>query len=1039
MKKNIITILFLIIFPEIINSQILGNNNMPGIQPPSPTASNFLKYGEIPVSYFTGTMSTSIPIYTIEARGLNLPINLSYHSGGIRVSEEASSVGLGWSLNSGGSIVQIVNSYDDFGPYKNRVFPNIDEVVDVVSNGSAPSGILDACNGTYTEIDDANFNIALHGQNRCGPIDGGNSSSAIPPEIMDGNRNLRPKDFEPDIFKFSVLGYSGSFVLNWSSDTFTCLTDSRIRIKKVNNSNNEIEVTTPEGHRVIFSITEETNVYYSPDPIYSTYYSNNKKVTSRFYKIKEIFTNKNDHIEYSYTVTSPIRNFTSETESITYYDFYFPGSANGGGSISRVETEQSYSFLNKIKFNQGVILFNTSNRIDIEGTKKIDKILVKNSESDIDNVKEFEFYYDYFIGHTNGGFNSGDGTYNTSETGNHITSNERTHRLKLNSVHEKGKNPYYFEYNDTQLPQKTSYSQDYWGYYNGHTTNNSLFPDLKRFNYENSSLPNYYYSSNNRSSRLIYTKAGILEKIIYPTSGYSKFYYELNSFSNYIVPNYDDTQNTTYTLGRSSYGGGLRIEKIENYDHDNVKINQKKYAYSGGKLFNPLRFFNKSYMFYEYKVYDLNGDYIGTTRTSGFRSKISTSNFLIPSISVGNSIGYNKVTELFISKDNELVTNGKIEYLYENHINQGAAVIGGNSSLITNAHWQSNGNYSELNLPTVQQDGMPENGSLLEQITYNSLDSIVSKTKHNYITYRTGACLNGIRIGPMLSKRECGLVGNNGNSFTRTYMLGVYPVRVINTLLKDKETTLYFDNNKKISTKEDYSYDYFYQLSEKKMTNSDNKIIKEQLTHYNNTSLNIFSPISSHKVYNNDKLSKSMSYSYSEQNLIRISDNLNLVGLNSSNTSSSEFSFLSKKFSYDQNSNIVESYTSVDRLSAPSISSGLLTKYIWDYHGKYVLIKMEGHGTYNWPSQGHIDAVINASQDYSNQINLNSAIQNLRNSVGSNINVTSYTYKNLVGIKSITNPRGQTIYYEYDNFNRLKFIKDNNGYILNRNDYNFKN
>src|SRR6266851_2113210 len=69
--------------------------NLQNYHPASPTAFQFLKYTEMPVSDYTGVPNISIPLYNIEVDGVSIPIALSYHGGGIRMTEEASWVGLG--------------------------------------------------------------------------------------------------------------------------------------------------------------------------------------------------------------------------------------------------------------------------------------------------------------------------------------------------------------------------------------------------------------------------------------------------------------------------------------------------------------------------------------------------------------------------------------------------------------------------------------------------------------------------------------------------------------------------------------------------------------------------------------------------------------------------------------------------------------------------------------------------------------------------------------------------------------------------------
>ena len=51
--------------------------------------------------------------------------------------------------------------------------------------------------------------------------------------------------------------------------------------------------------------------------------------------------------------------------------------------------------------------------------------------------------------------------------------------------------------------------------------------------------------------------------------------------------------------------------------------------------------------------------------------------------------------------------------------------------------------------------------------------------------------------------------------------------------------------------------------------------------------------------------------------------------------------------------------------------------------------------------------------------------------------VTSYTYKHPVGVSSITDPNNNTNTYEYDAFNRLVLIKDQDGNVVKKNEYSY--
>src|SRR5690554_352982 len=83
------------------------------IVPPSPEAAELGKYGNVPVSLFTGTPSISIPLVEMKGNTLTLPVSLSYNASGFRPEEIAPWTGLNWSLNAGGVITRSVQGRPD--------------------------------------------------------------------------------------------------------------------------------------------------------------------------------------------------------------------------------------------------------------------------------------------------------------------------------------------------------------------------------------------------------------------------------------------------------------------------------------------------------------------------------------------------------------------------------------------------------------------------------------------------------------------------------------------------------------------------------------------------------------------------------------------------------------------------------------------------------------------------------------------------------------------------------------------------------------
>lgn len=998
-------------------SQLNENNKLPNILPPSPNASEFLKYGEIPINKYTGMPNISIPLYTIQAKGLQIPIYMSYHSNGIKVSEEASWVGLGWTLNEGGSIVQVINGYDDFGTYQNRNMIDVDAIASVASNGTSPSGILNSCNGTLISLDEYNFNIPGE-QTTVSNTSCSSSTNFYNLPLEFKNSSL---DYEPDVFKFNMLGYSGEFVLNWDTNIYTCLTDSKMRINAVGNG---FQITVPDGHKFVFEKKEESEfiVKYPSSSSVDMVFNNEK--ASRIYKLTDIYTNKNDHIQYNYSLTPLIENLPSVSKSDVRYkalagSWAFSPPYNVPKWTTAVSTtEQQMSYVSSITFSNGTVLFNTSSRIDLLGAKKLDRIEVRRGSSSGTLIKTFDFNYSYFTGHANG-------TDLQSEIpfSNPInkTTQELTHRLKLNSITESDKNPHIFEYNTTQLPKKTSLALDYWGCYNGYLNNQTLFPNIFRFNVEVGNSDYNAHNSNNRSPNFAYLKAGILEKIIYPTKGYTIFEYEMNSFDNHPIPEFANSS----TLSSGPYfGAGLRIKDISSYDHTNTKEMRKTYIYTGGKLMTPIYFFNYTFLSNFTTDYWPSGggtDSYTILDGRGYKKTLSSSSFVQPSVNGnGNYVGYDEVTETYSSVVDNVNTSGKIKDIFVNNEHEG-----GFGSYLDNSQ-SDNGIYRDLSMPLRESLNSPNNGSALEQQVFDHSNNLLKKVVNTYSTYSL-FCTNGARLGAPYKNVVC--LPQVPAAFNAKQMLGVYPIRRVNSLKTSSVSTDYLDSGS-VTNSQNYFYNNKNQLHEIETITSNGDLV-EIKNYYpediSSTGIDAYmksegfwSPLLKREKRINGSLKSVEKFNYT-QSITSPVKIFNLSSYEYGKDSENNLEDFTNFHLYDDNGNILE----------VSKTDGMHITYIWGHNDTYPVAKLE-NATHSQVSNilgNNFNIIGNLSTTQEN---------NLRNGLP-NALITVYRYDALVGVTSIVDYKGYKIDYEYDSSNRLETVRDANGKIMSKNSYNYKN
>lgn len=169
MKKKIgFFVLSALSFLPLAFSQIA---EIPQLIPPPPDVVSHMKFLETPVSLYTGTPQISIPLYTVQEGNYSLPVSMDYNARGIKVSEIASWVGLGWSLNAGGMISREV-----------RTIP--DEWSDGFLNSEPP--LIPDPQTSLNGIKDVDMQKHASGH----------------------------KDNEPDIFYYSFAGHTGRFIFD---------------------------------------------------------------------------------------------------------------------------------------------------------------------------------------------------------------------------------------------------------------------------------------------------------------------------------------------------------------------------------------------------------------------------------------------------------------------------------------------------------------------------------------------------------------------------------------------------------------------------------------------------------------------------------------------------------------------------------------------------------------------------------------------------------------------------------------------------------
>lgn len=966
----------------------LINKLKPSVSPQSPQVAALSRFGDHPVNLSTGIPSINVPIYEISAGSVKIPVSLDYHAGGNRISDIASWVGLGWALNAGGGITRSVIGRPDELAELPLVLPTI--------SLSPPPNTNALCETTFNDL-----------------------------ESLD----KKEKDSGYDIFSLSIPGKNLKFVLlpdAASGSMATTMPYERIKIEYERNS---------FGWFKSFKVTDENGIVYTFDKAETTDAGNGTYNSawqlSEIQGTRPIDKVKFNYLDYSHSTYTDFADTQTITSRVT-------GVCSDNQGTTSFRTSQVYSSFfswlpNEIIFPGGKITFITSAtfRTDLfsspSGSKSLDKIelrgwdVVNNTYS---LIKIFDLQQSYFTPVNPIDYSYLDGP------------------LRLDGVIMRdGSNTmigkYQFGYKtDIALPGPQSKKRDSWGFYND-KPNTTLIPStsVEVFATNNTSSTVVIGGANREPSEQ-HMQAWILNSIVYPTGGVSRFFYEANRYS---------TPNNTIKLA-----GGLRINRIETQSSSVEPIRVKSFKYgqnenSYGQLNQELRAPAWVTSFMEMVPPNC------TKTTTVFGSYPTAS---LNSIE-GNLVTYDEVTEYegaYLGNTLIADLNGKTVYQFRNTPDGQVAVPKApQKNFIISRHWER---------------GLLEKKTVYRKVNTGLFAPVLIQT-NSYTNLIGSQEVEGPVIGMATAKilsfsnewmASSAVVDNQAPEFytnicskvVQSYANPVYyKWRKGNMQLYKSEEITFPTPTSSYSipdtTKQETSFNINFLPKESISYESDGSETHKQIRYAGDflvsTTLTPTAFSKGIRLLNN----KYMQTTVIEEVTFRKRKNEEARLVNGKLTLYSEFStltgwpFASEVHTLD----VQDGCCLLSSLTSTTFLSGSMTK-----DSRYSLAN-----TFNsYDSNGNLLKYTlrnkvptqltwqTSSPSIGTFVSANSVLQTETLNPGSTPTLTTqYAYKiPLIGVKSVTNPTGIMTQYEYDPFGRLSNIKDNNGNKVKSYEYNFR-
>ncbi|WP_176954449.1 RHS repeat domain-containing protein [Niabella drilacis] len=1075
MSSRLLKILFAFFLSILCCSYAISQVNDPQqktvVVPPSPDAASLGKYGEIPVSLYTGTPSINIPVSQAESRLFTLPISLSYDAKGIQVNDLPSKCGLGWSINTAGAITRTVLGKPDesnFG-YNTKA-------------GDIPSGLSNIVPGT-------NYLRNLF------------------------NNTI---DAEADVFYFNFNGHSGKF--SKFGNEYRTIPYSKLKITPIVSAGSITGFTIVDNNGDIYEFLtfERSSSSYSSSQMET-------ENTSAWFLTKIVDPLHTDSLVFSYDAYgfSNPRILASETKKRL-------NQPNVGGQLPTSVNNSQYldqnfnsQRLKQISGPNCLVNFYYSLQNGLNSDVKIDSIIVSNMQKVVDKVA---FSYSSHGGKI---------VLDSLKTAYRTVVDNQTYKFEylnpsyLPSVSSKAQDHWGF-YNGVSNSTLVPTFNYYQGVENGgdrHTEESRALTGLltkityptggsSAFEYESNqyglvmagSVPGNYSYKDETYSAVAMNAAGRLEgrdTVELSESTPVEISYRIfncnPSLPGCQSPHHEPSEGKVYVQAVNSTGYVVYVEggTIDDVRHGSYKISSLSpgkyvlYASAPGQ-------YDKASVFFKYrrKLIDTTGyrlgpgarirkithsDGIDTTnnRIQWFEYKmpgegassgvlltgpVYQSNYIeyssapgIPTPTCGYENAYTTVSS------NSTVQLGTTSGSYIGYQAVTEIFEGSDSAYKTISYFTSPADYMDTyngsrTLPPTSYDY--KRGLLVKKEYYNQEGQLVKQEKMDYLfdTLFRKENLN-LRIGQQTYCIASTMQGDGTYSPEKFYA-GYYK-NISEWVHLKSDTVRLFDpvHNTSLQTTNTYRYDTSSLLVARVETqNSNGETIVKSITYpYNYNLSGVLSPqgnvegiaalqkknILTRQIetYKSVSLSgatpattEAQLFTYDPSNLEI--DCLYQLKLRLPVTDFSAYTITGNTDQMDSRYMPRETYKygKNRRLISVVPEDGVPTHYLWGYKGQYPVAKIVG-SNYSTIRQLVDSSVLNNGDS----VQIRQQLSNLRNSLSasSGVLVTTFLYDPLIGMTSQTTPSGNTIYYDYDGIGRLIAIRDGGGNIIKKICYSY--